>query len=108
MGQGRGCSVVFKKIIFQLHWFFGISAGLVLAIMGITGALYSFCLLYTSGSRSARSLPLGSTAISIPFGTELTQMAVLPKGSDRALRDPYANKPVVWPWICLLYTSRCV
>ncbi|WP_296272036.1 sulfite reductase flavoprotein subunit alpha [Pseudomonas sp. UBA6323] len=31
-----------KKIIFQLHWFFGISAGLVLAIMGITGALYSF------------------------------------------------------------------
>ncbi|MFN3771252.1 MAG: PepSY domain-containing protein [Ectopseudomonas guguanensis] len=33
---------MFKKIIFQLHWFFGISAGLVLAIMGITGALYSF------------------------------------------------------------------
>lgn len=42
MGQGKGGSVVFKKIIFQLHWFFGISAGLVLAIMGITGALYSF------------------------------------------------------------------
>ncbi len=40
--------------------------------------------------------------ISIPFGTELTQMAVLPKGSDRALRDPYANKPVVWPWIIAL------
>ncbi|MFH6598965.1 PepSY domain-containing protein [Ectopseudomonas khazarica] len=33
---------MFKKIIFQLHWFFGISAGLVLAVMGITGALYSF------------------------------------------------------------------
>ncbi|WP_277372774.1 sulfite reductase flavoprotein subunit alpha [Pseudomonas sp. AA-38] len=33
---------MFKKIVFQLHWFFGISAGLVLAIMGITGALYSF------------------------------------------------------------------
>lgn len=42
MGQGKGGSVVLKKIIFQLHWFFGISAGLVLAIMGITGALYSF------------------------------------------------------------------
>ena len=42
MGQGKGGSVVFKKIIFQLHWFFGISAGLVLAVMGITGALYSF------------------------------------------------------------------
>ncbi|MDR2307194.1 MAG: sulfite reductase flavoprotein subunit alpha [Paucimonas sp.] len=31
-----------KKTLFQLHWFFGISAGLVLALMGITGALYSF------------------------------------------------------------------
>nr|WP_251010016.1 sulfite reductase flavoprotein subunit alpha [Pseudomonas fluorescens] len=28
--------------MFQLHWFFGISAGLVLAFMGITGAAVSF------------------------------------------------------------------
>ncbi|SHL14811.1 PepSY domain-containing protein [Phytopseudomonas punonensis] len=33
---------MFKKVLFQLHWFFGISAGLVLALMGVTGALYSF------------------------------------------------------------------
>ncbi|CAD5107972.1 sulfite reductase flavoprotein subunit alpha [Zestomonas carbonaria] len=33
---------MFKKTLFQLHWFFGITAGLVLAIMGVTGALYSF------------------------------------------------------------------
>ncbi|PVZ12378.1 MULTISPECIES: sulfite reductase flavoprotein subunit alpha [unclassified Pseudomonas] len=33
---------MFKKVLFQLHWFFGITAGLVLALMGITGALYSF------------------------------------------------------------------
>lgn len=31
-----------KKSLFQLHWFFGITAGLVLALMGITGAVYSF------------------------------------------------------------------
>ena len=31
-----------KKTLFQLHWLFGISAGLVLALMGLTGALYSF------------------------------------------------------------------
>ena len=31
-----------KKTLFQLHWFFGISAGLVLALMGITGATVSF------------------------------------------------------------------
>jgi len=33
---------VLKKTLFQLHWFFGITAGLVLALMGITGAAYSF------------------------------------------------------------------
>ena len=31
-----------KKVLFQLHWLFGISAGLVLALMGITGAMLSF------------------------------------------------------------------
>lgn len=33
---------MFKKIIFQLHWLLGITAGLVLAVMGVTGALYSY------------------------------------------------------------------
>jgi sulfite reductase (NADPH) flavoprotein alpha-component len=33
---------VLKKTLFQLHWFFGISAGLVLALMGVTGAVVSF------------------------------------------------------------------
>ena len=31
-----------KKTLFQLHWFFGITAGLVLALMGISGAAVSF------------------------------------------------------------------
>ncbi|MDF3934921.1 sulfite reductase flavoprotein subunit alpha [Pseudomonas citronellolis] len=31
-----------KKVWFQLHWFFGITAGLVLALMGVTGATLSF------------------------------------------------------------------
>ena len=33
---------MFKKIFFQLHWFFGITAGLILALMGVTGAIYSY------------------------------------------------------------------
>ena len=33
---------MFKNILFQLHWFFGITAGLILALMGITGATVSF------------------------------------------------------------------
>ncbi|WP_180174810.1 sulfite reductase flavoprotein subunit alpha [Acinetobacter sp. YH01022] len=31
-----------KKIFFQIHWFLGITAGLILSIMGITGAIYSY------------------------------------------------------------------
>jgi len=34
--------VLLKKTLFQLHWLFGISAGLVLALMGVTGATLSF------------------------------------------------------------------
>ena len=33
---------MFKKIFFLLHWFLGISAGLILALMGVTGAIYSY------------------------------------------------------------------
>src|SRR5262245_54688265 len=31
-----------KKLWFQVHWLLGITAGVVLALMGITGALLSF------------------------------------------------------------------
>ncbi|VVE30802.1 flavodoxin [Pandoraea horticolens] len=31
-----------KRLWFQLHWFFGITAGLVLAVVGFTGALLSY------------------------------------------------------------------
>lgn len=33
---------MFKKFLFQIHWFLGISAGLILSIMGVTGAIYSY------------------------------------------------------------------
>lgn len=33
---------MFKKFLFQIHWFMGISAGLILSIMGVTGAIYSY------------------------------------------------------------------
>ncbi|MCX7034264.1 MAG: PepSY-associated TM helix domain-containing protein [Arenimonas sp.] len=33
---------MFKNAIFQIHWFLGITAGLVLAIVGVTGAMLSF------------------------------------------------------------------
>jgi hypothetical protein len=36
--------------------------------------------------------------INIPFGTSLTGIAQLPKGADRSLADPYAEKSTVWPY----------
>jgi hypothetical protein len=36
--------------------------------------------------------------INIPFGATLTAVAALPPGSERALTDPYAEKPNRWPW----------
>lgn len=37
--------------------------------------------------------------INIPFGTSLTALATLPAGAERSLRDPYAEKKPVWPWL---------
>src|SRR3546814_8089951 len=34
--------MTFRNAIFQLHWFFGITAGIVLAIVGVTGGILSF------------------------------------------------------------------
>lgn len=31
-----------KKTLFQIHWFLGITAGLILSIIGVTGAIYSY------------------------------------------------------------------
>lgn len=33
---------MFKKSLFQIHWFLGITAGLILSLMGITGAIFSY------------------------------------------------------------------
>lgn len=37
--------------------------------------------------------------INIPFGTSLTQLAKLPDGAERALTDPYADKPSRVPYL---------
>jgi sulfite reductase (NADPH) flavoprotein alpha-component len=34
--------IMFKKTFFQIHWFLGITAGLILSLMGVTGAIYSY------------------------------------------------------------------
>ena len=39
-----------RALLFQVHWFLGITAGLVLAVMGVTGATMSFEAEKTGGS----------------------------------------------------------
>jgi hypothetical protein len=43
----------------------------------------------------------GHARINIPFGAALTHLAALPKGSTRALTDPYADKKRRW-WLWVL------
>jgi hypothetical protein len=40
--------------------------------------------------------------INIPFGTQLTQLAQLPAGAQRALNDPYAEKEQPWAMYLIL------
>ncbi|HTJ96199.1 MAG TPA: hypothetical protein VL381_01925 [Rhodocyclaceae bacterium] len=40
--------------------------------------------------------------INIPFGTSLTQLAKLPEGAQRSLKDPYAEKRTPWGLYLLL------
>src|SRR3989441_5977323 len=40
--------------------------------------------------------------INVPFGASLTQVATLPPGSQRELRDPFAEKKSHWKaWVIL-------
>jgi hypothetical protein len=40
--------------------------------------------------------------INIGFGASLTQLAQLPAGAARSLRDPYARERPLWPWLLAL------
>lgn len=62
-----------KKILFQLHWLLGISAGLVLALMGLTGAAYSF------QDELLRALNPEVLQVEVQAGGVLTPEALVPR-----------------------------
>ena len=35
-------TTTFRNAVFQVHWFLGITAGVVLALVGVTGGMLSF------------------------------------------------------------------
>lgn len=77
-----------RRALFQIHWFLGITAGFVLAVMGVTGALMSFedeimAALSPSVVRLAPSTvaPLGPDALIAAVsrqrdGTSVTQLVI--------------------------------
>src|SRR5262245_2338601 len=55
-----------RKVLFQTHWIVGITAGIVLALVGATGALLSFEQdIVASLARAGRQVgPAGRTSLS--------------------------------------------
>ena len=78
--------------------------GIILAISGPSMLMAWFKLRKRSLGPilDANGWAVNSSArISIGFGAALTQLAHLPSGSERALRDPYACNRPLWPWLAL-------
>ena len=45
--------------------------------------------------------------INIPFGASLTGLADLPKGAQRSLVDPFAEKKTLWPYYLTITAGIC-
>ncbi|MFD0935596.1 PepSY domain-containing protein, partial [Methylobacterium trifolii] len=48
--------LTFRSVLFRLHWLLGLSAGLVLALVGLTGALMSYEEAITAAIDSDRAV----------------------------------------------------
>jgi len=89
--------------LLSLHWW-----QVPLVILGVILAVSGPAMLIAWFKLRRRSLgPIldangwavnAQAGISIGFGAVLTQLASLPPGSARSLRDPYARRRV-WPWV---------
>ncbi len=84
--------------------------GLILTISGPAVVIAWFKL----GSRNlgplldANGWAINARArINIPFGTSLTQLAVLPEHAERSLTDPYADKKKPWGLYAIMALVLC-
>ncbi|MCC4594517.1 sulfite reductase flavoprotein subunit alpha [Xanthomonas campestris pv. phormiicola] len=112
-----------KKLLFQLHWLFGISAGLVLSVMGLSGATLAFedeivrwanpplaevAARHAAGesplplAELVRRLDLGgshrTTRLLIdPTGTRPSNVRLAGRDAGRLYFDPYTGQTVPEP-----------
>ncbi|QNH10966.1 iron-uptake factor [Xanthomonas sp. SI] len=116
------CAVT-KKLLFQLHWLFGISAGLVLSVMGLSGATLAFedeivrwanpplaevAARHAAGesplplAELARRLDLGGThrttrMLIDPTGTRPSNVRLTGRDGGRLYFDPYTGHTLPQP-----------
>lgn len=62
MARQVGRAGMLRKILFRLHWLLGLTAGLVLALMGVTGALMSYEEAVTDWANADRAFVSPSAA----------------------------------------------
>ncbi|WP_199915938.1 PepSY-associated TM helix domain-containing protein, partial [Xanthomonas fragariae] len=112
-----------KTVLFQLHWLLGITASLVLSVMGLTGALMSFeneilrlanpaiAQLADRQAAGERALPVDVLVQRLDLGRQqaITRMLIDPtgarpstarlagKGGGRVYFDPYTGEKVAAP-----------
>jgi hypothetical protein len=97
---GTAMAAVFTGFVSLAWW------QMPLAIVGVLIAISGPSLLLAANKLRRRNLgPLldangwainARAMINIPFGGSLTQLATLPPGSERSLKDPYAEKRRPW------------
>ncbi|MFC7519876.1 PepSY domain-containing protein [Xanthomonas populi] len=112
-----------KTVLFQLHWLFGITAGLVLSVMGLTGALMSFeneivrlanpaiAQLAQRHAAGERPMPLDALLRKLdldqqqavtrmlidPTGARPSTVRLAGNGGGRVYFDPYTGEKVAAP-----------
>jgi len=95
-----------------LAMFFGLGPWMPVGLLGLMLAISGPAMLIAWLKLRQRNLgPIldangwsvnAMAKISVPFGAALTQVAVLPRGSRRELRDPYAQRKSPWKAYVLL------
>lgn len=99
---GTALAAVFTGLMSLAWWQFPlVIVGVMLAVSGPSMLLAWFKLRRRSLGPilDGNGWAVNTQAkISIPFGSELTELAKLPKGSHRSLRDPYEQEKPFWPY----------
>ncbi|WP_185265593.1 MFS transporter [Halopseudomonas xiamenensis] len=103
---GAAMAAIFSGLLSLQWWQWPlVFAGVLLAISGPSMLMAWFKLRRRNLGPilDANGWAVNSQArINIGFGTTLTQLACLPRGAGRSLRDPYAARKPLWPWLLLV------